>query len=155
MVRPLAGAIGLLVVLVGSVQYHVTQGQRAQFLSRFLAPQVAELVTRRGLKSATDEKTLELSVVCCDLRGFTAFSAATSSKRVIGIIPTHMLNVQHWLNGFLVVEYERKSNIFAALVARSKYKDWTNFGMNDEGPILLQDHGHTVSFKNIKIREKL
>lgn len=85
-VAPLAGAVGLLVLLVGSVQYHVTQGQRAQFLSRFLAPQVAELVTRRGLKSATDEKTLELSVVCCDLRGFTAFSAATSSRQVIGIL---------------------------------------------------------------------
>lgn len=85
-VAPLCGAVGLLVLLVGSVQYHVTQGQRAQFLSRFLAPQVAELVTRRGLKSATEEKTLELSVVCCDLRGFTAFSAATSSKRVIEIL---------------------------------------------------------------------
>jgi len=85
-IAPLAGAVGLLVLLVGSVQYHVTQGQRAQFLSRFLAPQVAELVTRRGLKSATDEKTLELSVVCCDLRGFTAFSAATSSKQVIAIL---------------------------------------------------------------------
>ncbi len=83
---PLATTVGLLVLLIGSVQYHVTQGQRAQFLSRFLAPQVAQLVTRRGLKSATDEKTLELSVVCCDLRGFTAFSAATSSRRVIDIL---------------------------------------------------------------------
>ena len=85
-IASLATAVGLLVLLVGSVQYHVTQGQRAQFLSRFLAPQVAELVTRRGLKSATEEKTLELSVVCCDLRGFTAFSAATSSRRVIEIL---------------------------------------------------------------------
>ncbi len=85
-VAPLAGAAGLMVLLVGAVQYHVTQGQRAQFLSRFLAPQVAELVTKRGLRSATEEKTLELSVVCCDLRGFTAFSAATSSKRVIEIL---------------------------------------------------------------------
>lgn len=85
-VAPLSTTIGLLVLLVGSIQYHVTQGQRAQFLSRFLAPQVAQLVTRRGLKSATDEKTLELSVVCCDLRGFTAFSAATSSRRVIEIL---------------------------------------------------------------------
>jgi len=85
-IAPLSSAIGLLVLLVGSVQYHVTQGQRAQFLSRFLSPQVAELVTRRGLKSATEEKTLELSVVCCDLRGFTAFSAATSSRRVIEIL---------------------------------------------------------------------
>ncbi len=85
-IAPLSSAVGLLVLLVGSVQYHVTQGQRAQFLSRFLSPQVAELVTKRGLKSATDEKTLELSVVCCDLRGFTAFSAATSSRRVIDIL---------------------------------------------------------------------
>lgn len=85
-VAPLATSVGLLVMLIGSVQYHVTQGQRAQFLSRFLAPQVAQLVTRRGLKSATDEKTLELSVVSCDLRGFTAFSAATSSSRVIEIL---------------------------------------------------------------------
>lgn len=85
-IAPLAGAVGLLILLVGAVQYHVTQGQRAQFLSRFLAPQVAELVTKRGLRSATEEKTLELSVVSCDLRGFTAFSAATSSKRVIEIL---------------------------------------------------------------------
>ena len=53
----------------------------AQFMSRFLAPQVAELVRARGLKSATEEKTLEVSVVCCDLRGFTAFTAATSSTQ--------------------------------------------------------------------------
>lgn len=85
-IAPLTTAIGLMVLLISSVQYHVAQGQRAQFLSRFLAPQVADLVTRRGLKSATDEKTLELTVVCCDLRGFTAFSAATSSKRVIEIL---------------------------------------------------------------------
>ena len=82
----IATAIGLLIFLVGAVQYHVTQGRRAQFMARFLSPQVAEMVSRRGLKSATDEQTLELSVVCCDLRGFTAFSAATSSKKVIHIL---------------------------------------------------------------------
>lgn len=85
-IAPVATAVGLLVLLIGSVQYHVAQGQRAQFLSRFLAPQVAALVTKRGLTHATEEKTLELSVVCCDLRGFTAFSAATSSRRVIDIL---------------------------------------------------------------------
>ena len=83
---PLGTAIGLLIFLVGAVQYHVTQGRRAQFLSRFLAPQVAEMVRERGLKSATDQRTLEISVVCCDLRGFTAFSEATSSKKVIHIL---------------------------------------------------------------------
>jgi class 3 adenylate cyclase len=83
---PLTTAIGLLIFLVGAVQYHVIQGRRAQFLSRFLAPQVAELVRRQGLASATDERTLEISVVCCDLRGFTAFSDATSSAKVIAIL---------------------------------------------------------------------
>jgi class 3 adenylate cyclase len=68
------------------VQYHVVQGQRAHFMAKFLAPQVAQMVARRGLKSATDEQTLELSVVCCDLRGFTAFTAATESKKVISIL---------------------------------------------------------------------
>jgi len=85
-IAPVATAIGLLIFLVGAVQYHVVQGGRAQFMSRFLAPQVADLVRARGLKSATDEKTVELSVVCCDLRGFTAFTAATSSSKVIGIL---------------------------------------------------------------------
>jgi class 3 adenylate cyclase len=83
---PVATAIGLLIFLVGAVQYHVVQGRRAQFMSRFLAPQVAEMVRVRGLRSATEEKTLEVSVVCCDLRGFTAFSEATSSHKVMGIL---------------------------------------------------------------------
>ncbi len=83
---PVLTAVGLLIFLVGAIQFHVIQGQRAQFLSRFLAPQVAEMVREQGLKSATREQTLELSVVCCDLRGFTAFSAATESKKVIGIL---------------------------------------------------------------------
>lgn len=60
--------------------------------------------------------------------------------------------VRHWLNGFLVVEYTRKSNIFKALVARSKYAAWPGFGLNDRGPILLQDHGDAVQFRSVKIR---
>jgi class 3 adenylate cyclase len=85
-IAPVTTAIGLLIFLVGAVQYHVIQGRRAQFMSKFLSPQVAAMVGRRGLKSATDEQTLELSVVCCDLRGFTAFTAATSSQKVIRIL---------------------------------------------------------------------
>jgi hypothetical protein len=61
--------------------------------------------------------------------------------------------VEHWLNHVKVVEFDRFSQTFEALVEKSKYEIWEHFGRWPEGVILLQDHGDKVSFKNIKVRE--
>ena len=85
-VAPFSAGLGVLLFLSGALQYHVAQGARAQFLSRFLSPHVARLVEQRGLASVLDMRTIDITVVCCDLRGFTAYTAASSPERVIDIL---------------------------------------------------------------------
>ena len=64
-------------------------------------------------------------------------------------------NVSHTQNGVKVVEYTLWTAEWDELVANSKFKNFEGFseGISKEGYIGLQDHGYTVWFRNIKIRE--
>ena len=63
--------------------------------------------------------------------------------------------VTHTQNGTKVVEYELWTPAWDALVQGSKFKTFPGFteGISKEGLVGLQDHGYTVWFRNIKIRE--
>jgi hypothetical protein len=60
--------------------------------------------------------------------------------------------VEHWLNGVMVLMYERGSDNFKHLIADSKFKNEKGFAETDKSPILLQEHGEVIYFRNIKIR---
>jgi len=62
-------------------------------------------------------------------------------------------HVEHWLNGSKVAEYERRSDDFKARVAQSKFKDVDQFGLHNEGMLMLTDHESVVYFRNLKIRK--
>jgi len=70
-----------------------------------------------------------------------------------GRLVSHNGKVEHWLNGEKIIEFDRYSQMFRALVAYSKYKDWPNFCQQPAGRLLLQDHGNEVSYRSIKVRE--
>jgi hypothetical protein len=60
--------------------------------------------------------------------------------------------VEQWLNGAKTVEFEMGSQALKDLIAKSKFKGTTGFGMKTKSPILLQDHGAVVEFRSIKLR---
>lgn len=62
------------------------RSERISRLKRFLAPQVAELIDRTGDDRVLDGRRVEVVVVFCDLRGFTAFSAQAEPETIMGVL---------------------------------------------------------------------
>lgn len=85
-VAPLALTLGELIFLYGALRYYMILGARGLFMSRFLSPQVAELVRKRGLRHAMARKRAEVAIVCCDIRRFTAYAQAHTPEQVMKLL---------------------------------------------------------------------
>lgn len=62
-------------------------------------------------------------------------------------------HVEHWLNGHKTIEYDINSPAWTELVKGSKFSEYPEYGQAKRGHIGIQDHGHEVRFRNIKIKE--
>lgn len=61
-------------------------------------------------------------------------------------------HIEHWVNGKKVVECEVGSDDWNQRLAKSKFSTWKNFNKNATGHLSLQDHGHSVWYRNIRIK---
>jgi adenylate cyclase len=87
----------------------LTEIERVGRLKRFLSPQIADLV----MSSGDDERVLEshrraVTVVFCDLRGFTAFAETAEPEEVIAV-----LRAYHDVLGPLIHKHEGTLERFA------------------------------------------
>jgi len=62
-------------------------------------------------------------------------------------------DVKHFLNDSLVVAYTLHSEDWEQRRLASKFVEWPSYATVDVGHIGLQDHGHLVRFRNVKVRE--
>lgn len=63
-------------------------------------------------------------------------------------------HVEHWLNGQQIVSYEIGSPDWEQRRAASKFAKEAAYGRTTRGLIGLQDHGDTVWYRNVRIRER-
>jgi adenylate cyclase len=90
------------------VSQQVQELERLARLRRFLAPQLAELIASDQHEQVLESHRREVTVVFCDLRGFTAFSETTEPEEVMRV-----LREFHVAMGEIIHQYEGTLERFA------------------------------------------
>ena len=84
------------------VEKQLGEIERIRKLERFLAPQVAQLIASSdGHDALLQSHRREVTVVFCDLRGFTAFTEATEPEEAMNVLREY-----HAALGELIFRYE-------------------------------------------------
>jgi adenylate cyclase len=90
------------------VQDQIEQLERVGRLRRFLPEQLADLIISSGDESFLNGHRREITVVCCDLRGFTAFAETAEPEDVWEILGEY-----HGAMGSLIAGFEGTLERFA------------------------------------------
>src|SRR5271165_2983097 len=72
--------------MAGQLALSQERSERINRLKRFLSPQIAELVESPGQERLLDSQRAVVTVIFCDLRGFTSFSAHAVPDEVMGLL---------------------------------------------------------------------
>jgi adenylate cyclase len=94
--------------LEARVQRQVEELERIGRLRRFLAPQLAEVIVSGQQEQLLESHRREVTVVFCDLRGFTPFAETTEPEEVMGV-----LHEYHAAMGELIFRFEGTLERFA------------------------------------------
>ncbi len=86
----------------------LTELERVGRLKRFLSPQLAELIVSSGDEKVLESHRREITVVFCDLRGFTAFAETAEPEEVMGVLREY-----HAAMGALIFQFEGTLERFA------------------------------------------
>ncbi len=95
-------------IAIANAELFQTVRRQRQELSRFLSPQVAELVTSEDGAKLLEGHRRPITVVFCDLRNFTAFAESAEPEEVLGVLREY-----HRAMGELIVEHHGTLEHFA------------------------------------------
>jgi adenylate cyclase len=90
------------------VEQQLSEIERVSRLKRFLSPQVAELILSSGDDRVLESHRRAITVLFCDLRGFTAFSETTEPEEVMSVLREY-----HAVLGSLIHKHEGTVERFA------------------------------------------
>jgi len=90
------------------VAHQLAEIERISRLKRFLSPQVAELILSSGDDRVLESHRRAVTVVFCDLRGFTPFAETSEPEEVMTVLRDY-----HAVLGALIHQYEGTVERFA------------------------------------------
>ncbi|MGY3448789.1 adenylate/guanylate cyclase domain-containing protein [Bradyrhizobium sp. USDA 4353] len=123
------------------VEKQLAEIERIRRLERFLAPQVAQIIASSdGHDSLLESHRREVTVVFCDLRGFTAFTETTEPEEAMNVLREY-----HAALGKLIFKYEGTLDRYAG--------DGVMILFN--APIPFEDHTTRAVKMALEMREEI